>query len=45
MLAQYLQELSGFTSVINLADPDELCQGVGENPGLMLQAVRPGTQA
>ena len=45
MLAQYLQGLNGFTSVINLADPDELCQGVGENPGLMRQAVRPGTQA
>ena len=45
MLAQYLQGLNGFTSVINLADPDELCQGVGENPGLMPQAVRLGTQA
>ena len=45
MLAQYLQGLNGFTSVINLADPDELCQGAGENPGLMRQAVRPGTQA
>jgi len=45
MLAQYLQGLNGFTSVINLADPDELCQGVGENPGLMRQAVRVGTQA
>ena len=45
MLAQYLQGLNGFTSVITLADPDELCQGVGENPGLMRQAVRVGTQA
>ena len=45
MLAQYLQGLNGFTSVINLADPDELCQGVGENPGLKRQAVRSGTQA
>jgi len=45
MLAQYLQGLNGFTSVINLADLDELCQGAGENPGLMPQAVRPGTQA
>jgi hypothetical protein len=45
MLAQYLQGLNGLTSVINLADPDELCQGAGENPGLMPQAVRPGTQA
>jgi len=45
MLAQYLQGLNGFTSVINLADPDELCQGVGDNPVLMSQALRPGTQA
>ena len=33
MLAQYLQGLNGFTSVINLADPDELCQGVVKTPG------------
>ena len=45
MLAQYLQGLNGFTSVINLADPDELCQGAGENASLVPQAVRPGTQA
>jgi hypothetical protein len=45
MLAQYLQGLNGFTSVINLADPDELCQGVGESPGLMPLAVRPEAQA
>ena len=45
MLAQYLQGLNGFTSGINLADLDELCQGVGENSGLMRQAVRVGTQA
>jgi hypothetical protein len=45
MLAQFLQELNGFTFVINLADPHELCQGVGGNPGLMPQVVRSGTQA
>ena len=45
MLAQYLQGLNGFVSVIKLADLDELCQGVGENPGLMPQAERVGTQA
>ena len=45
MLAQYLQGLNGFTSVINLADPHELCQGVGGNSRLMPQVVRSGTQA
>ena len=45
MLAQFLQGLNGFTSVTNLADPDELCQGVGESPGLMPLAVRPEAQA
>ena len=45
MLAQYLQGLNGFTSVFNLADPDELCQGVGENASIMPQAVRLGAGA
>ena len=35
ILAQYLQGLNGFASVLSLADPDELCQGVGENASLM----------
>ena len=45
MLAQYLQELKGFTSVFNLADPNELCLCVDENARLMPQVARLGTQA
>jgi hypothetical protein len=45
MLAWYLQGLNGFTSVFNLADPDELCQGVSENARFMPQAVHLGAQA
>jgi hypothetical protein len=45
MLAWYLQGLNGFTSVFNLADPDELCQGVSENASFMPQAVHLGAQA
>jgi hypothetical protein len=45
MLAQYLQGLNGFTSVFNLADLDELCQGVGETTSLVPQVARQLAQA